>query len=208
VFAAAAFVVTLVLALAGAPAALRAQESAGAGAPTAPEAPSVVSPPAPDPRNARGERIRPWHEQPWSIMARSAILPGWGQWKNGRPWKALGATVLELGAGYATYDANRDAEDALARRSAAEAALDDEAAAQASADYDEAYNRRTTWAWVLGTTLVLSMLDAYVDAHLLQFDADFGPDPEPLSDLDAAMGRARGGSPGMRAGIRMTFTGP
>jgi len=189
--------------------AVAAQESPAEGAPTAPEVP--VPAPAPveaDPRNARGERVRPWHRQPWAIMTRSALLPGWGQWTNGRPAKALGVTALELGAGYATLAAHRDADDALERLHAAEAALDDEAAAQAAADYDAAYNRRTTWAWVLGTTLALSMLDAYVDAHLLQFDADFGPDPEPLSDLGTATGRARGGPAGMRAGIRMTFTGP
>ena len=141
-------------------------------------------------------------------MARSAILPGWGQWTNRRPWKAVGVTVMEAGAGWATLSANRDAGDALARRDAAEVALDDEAVAQATADYDAAYNRRSTWAWILGTTLALSMLDAYVDAHLLQFDADFGPDPEPLSDLDAAVGRSHSGFPDLRAGIRLTFTGP
>ena len=58
------------------------------------------------------------------------------------------------------------------------------------------------------TTLALSMLDAYVDAHLLQFDADFGPDPEPLSDLEAATGRSHGGTSDLRAGVRLTFTGP
>jgi len=176
--------------------------------PVAPAGPTVQAPaPTEDVRNARGELERPWHRQPWSIMTRSALLPGWGQWTNGRPWKAIGITLAEGGAAYATWTANQDAEDALARRDAAEAALDPAAAAQASADYDEAYNRRTTWAWILGTTLALSMLDAYVDAHLLQFDADFGPDPEPLSDLEAAVGR-RGGRPDLRAGVHLNFTGP
>ncbi len=180
------------------------------GASVTPPAPATATVPGPAaaPRNARGEQVRPWHEQPWSVMARSGLLPGWGQWKNGRPAKALGVTALELGAAYATYDANRDAEDALERQREAEAAFDDAAAAQAAADYDEAYSRRGTWAWVLGLSLALSMLDAYVDAHLMQFDADFGPDPEPLSDLGAAAGRDHSGFPGMRAGIRMTFTGP
>ncbi len=141
-------------------------------------------------------------------MTRSAILPGWGQWTNGRPWKAIGVTAMELGAGWATLSAHQDANDALARLDAANAALDDQAAAQATADYDAAYNRRSTWAWILGTTLALSMLDAYVDAHLLQFDADFGPDPEPLSDLDAATGRTLGGRPDLRVGVRLNFTGP
>jgi len=140
-------------------------------------------------------------------MARSALLPGWGQWKNGRTAKALGVTFAELGAGYMTLDAHNEAEDALERKAAADAALDPVAAARAQADYDAAYNRRTTWAWILGTTIVLSMVDAYVDAHLLQFDADFGPDPEPLGDGGEAVG-APSGAPVVRAGFRLAFTGP
>ncbi len=195
-----------------APAEAQSQETAAvrdtvALAPAAPVSAPVSAPTSPL-RNEHGEIARPWHRQPWSIMTRSALLPGWGQWTNGRPWKALGVTAMEVGAGFATYAANQDANDALDRLAAAEGALDDEAAAQATADYDAAYNRRSTWAWILGTTLALSMLDAYVDAHLLQFDVDFGPDPEPLSDLDVAASRTLGGRPDYRVGVHLNFTGP
>ena len=195
----------IVLTVAGAPTPLRAQ---GVAADSMPATSTGASAPDPAARNARGEQMRPWHRKPSAIMARSALLPGWGQWVNGRPWKALGVTALEAGAGFALLTAQGDAEDALDRLAAAESARDEAAAAQATADYDDAYAQRTTWAWVLGTTLALSMLDAYVDAHLLQFDADFGPDPVPLSDEGAAHGRAHRGLSGFKAGVRLTFTGP
>jgi hypothetical protein len=50
-----------------------------------------------------------------------------------------------------------------------------------------------------------------VDAHLLQFDADFGPDPQLFDDdddRDAAKERVPGGAPEVRAGLRYHFQGP
>ena len=151
-----------------------------------------------------GERQRPWHQQPWSIMARSAILPGWGQFKNGRPLKAGLAIALEGVAAARVISAGNDVDAALAREDEALARGDAAAAEAARADYDEAFNRRTTAGWVLGLSVVLSMVDAYVDAHLLQFDVDFGPDPALPDDATGI----RTGSFEPRASLRWSFTGP
>jgi hypothetical protein len=164
----------------------------------------VSRPPGTTAAQAGGERPRPWHEQPWSIMARSAILPGWGQFKNGRPLKAGIAIALEGVAAVRLVRADQDVNDALARETEALAHGDEAGAEAARADYDAAFNRRATAGWVLGIAVVLSMMDAYVDAHMLQFDADFGPDPALPDDVTGF----RAGAPEARASLRWSFTGP
>jgi hypothetical protein len=172
---------------------------------------SATRRPAPpdDPRNARGERIRPWHQAPWAIMARSGVVPGWGQWTNGRRWKALLVAGAEIGAGVRLAGAIAETDDALDRERAAVASGDEGAAVIARADYDRAFEHRARWAWIVGTAVAVSMLDAYVDAHLLQFDADFGPEPKLIDGDDAAEGRGGGaGTSGVRLGLRIQFQGP
>ena len=154
--------------------------------------------------SARGERWRPWHERPTWIMARSAIVPGWGQLKNRRPLKAALALGLEGFAGVRVVRAWKDVDDASAREDRALRAGDAVAAAEARADYDRAYNRRATAGWILGAAVALSMLDAYVDAHLIQFDADFGPDPSLPDDASGALP----GPTGARVALCLSFTGP
>jgi hypothetical protein len=152
-------------------------------------------------RSARvGPRVRPWHAKPWAVMARSAIVPGWGQATNGKWIKAGLAVGLEAWTGARVADAWRDANDALDREAVALAAGDGPTAAAARADYNAAYDRRATGAWLLGAAIVASMLDAYVDAHFLQFDADFGPDPRLPDDAT--------GQRNVRFGVTWAFTGP
>jgi hypothetical protein len=166
----------------------------------------TLRPPLEDPRDARGERIRPWHRKPWAIMTRSALVPGWGQWTNQRRLKAVLVAGAEVAAGVQLVDAHNDTQDALDRQEAAIAAGDEAQAALAGAEYDTAFERRATWAWVTATAVALAMLDAYVDAHLLQFDADFGPNPG-IDDEDDAESRV-GGVPGVKVGLRLAFSGP
>jgi hypothetical protein len=160
------------------------------------------------PRDARGERVRPWHRRPWAIMTRSALVPGLGQWTNGRPIKALLVAGGEVAAGLTLLDAHRETNDALERQRQALAAGDEVAAATAGDDYDRAFDRRATWAWIAATAVALSMLDAYVDAHLSQFDADFGPEPKLFEDDDTTGAHAPGGAADLRVGLRLSFQGP
>ncbi len=160
-----------------------------------------------DPRDARGERVRVWHQKPWAIMARSALVPGLGQWTNRRRVKAGLVAGAEVAAGIQLADAFSDTEAALDRERAALAAGDEAAADLARAQYERAFNRRATWAWLAATAVALAMLDAYVDAHLLQFDADFGPDPKLFDEDDASL-RVPGGAPDVRMGLRLQFQGP
>ncbi len=151
-----------------------------------------------------GERPRPWHQQPWSVMTRSALLPGWGQFKNRRPLKAGIAIALEGVAGARLVRAWRELDEASQQEAQALAQGDVAGAEAARAEYDRAFNRRSAAGWILGLGVVLSMVDAYVDAHLIQFDADFGPDPALPDDVTGV----RAGGPGTRLSLRWSFTGP
>ena len=148
-----------------------------------------------------GERHRPWHERPTWIMARSAVIPGWGQLKNKRPLKAGIIAGVEGFTAYKLVDAWKDVDDASQREDEALRAGNEIAAAAARADYEDAYTRRATAGWLLVAEVALSMLDAYVDAHLIQFDADFGPDPSLPDDASSALP----GSPGARVSLNVSF---
>lgn len=92
---------------------------------------------------------------PRSALVRSLLIPGWGQWHNGRRLKAtlvLGATCV-LGA--ATAYENRQVRNA-------------------STESDRTayrHGRNTLAIWLIGTILY-SMADSYVDAHLSGFDEE------------------------------------
>ena len=43
----------------------------------------------------------------WSILGRSAVLPGWGQFYAGSPWKGTMFAVAFAGASYGIYETNR-----------------------------------------------------------------------------------------------------
>ncbi len=88
-------------------------------------------------------------KSPWGAVARSAMLPGWGQFYNESYIKA----VVSLGI-FSTFAYN---------------------VINYSKEYNETgegyfKDRRTVHSWYLGLTYVLIMLDAYVDANLYKFD--------------------------------------
>jgi len=88
-------------------------------------------------------------KSPWGAVARSAMLPGWGQCYNESYIKSV------LGFGAFFYFASR------------------------IYDYEKKYrdtrnveykDKRVTNSWYLGLTYVIIMIDAYVDAYLYRFD--------------------------------------
>jgi len=84
------------------------------------------------------------------------LLPGWGQAYNKRPLKAVIIGGLEEGLLYGVYRQNQLFRDERRRGN--------EPVAKA---YREDRNRMT---WMLAGVLIFSMTDAYVDAHLYNFD--------------------------------------
>ncbi|MGH7682082.1 MAG: hypothetical protein ACRENN_08860, partial [Candidatus Eiseniibacteriota bacterium] len=76
---------------------------------------------------------------------------------------------------------------------------------------DKYYNEKVNYIWWAIAAHLLQMADAYVDAHLGSFDADFGPD-EPqhaegtLAGPDLGAAPSPGAKiPGVRAALRVHF---
>ena len=88
-------------------------------------------------------------KSPWGAVARSAMMPGWGQVYNEQYIKAV------VGFGAFAYFVSR------------------------MVHYNQEYkktgntefrDKRVTNSWYLGLTYAIVMIDAYVDAHLYRFD--------------------------------------
>jgi hypothetical protein len=92
-------------------------------------------------------------------MARSLVVPGWGQAHNG-PWlKAALFAGAEGALIYGVFEEDRLARDA------------DEMGDDALADSHRSYKK--DYLWWGAFAMLLSVGDAYVDAHLRGFDAEF-----------------------------------
>lgn len=90
-------------------------------------------------------------------LIRSALIPGWGQWYNGKKLK----TFLVLG-GEAALIANAVSQHQKAMQS------------QSTAEKTYYEDNRSKWIWYAIAVYLLNILDAVVDAHLSDFDT--GPD--------------------------------
>ena len=99
---------------------------------------------------------------PRKALIRSLLLPGWGQYTNGRPFKALGfgvAAVVLAGRVVAQQRSLSRADS----RGAPDLELEDLAAG------------RNTRVLLLVANATLAGIDAYVDAQLAGFELSLGP---------------------------------
>jgi hypothetical protein len=107
---------------------------------------------------------------PVSALLRSAACPGWGQLENGQPLKAIAVFGAEAGLLASGFVELRRAERSL---EAQDRAVERGDAAEAAEEYQRYLDRRDRGIsrfWWAGFTVLLSMLDAYTDAHLRDFD--------------------------------------
>ncbi|MFC1477427.1 DUF5683 domain-containing protein [candidate division KSB1 bacterium] len=92
---------------------------------------------------------------PRGALYRSLMFPGLGQWYNGKKIKSALVFTAETGcvAGY-FYERRR--------------------LNQSTADWEREFYRdeRNKYAWWFAGVIIYSMIDAYVDAYLKNFDAD------------------------------------
>ncbi len=93
---------------------------------------------------------------PRGALIRSAVLPGWGQYRNDRPLKALSFAAAAAGFTALAVTESRG----LAR-------------ARTPSGHEERAARRNSAFLYVALTATFAALDAYVDAHL----ADFGESP-------------------------------
>jgi hypothetical protein len=155
---------------------------AAADSGAAPAGRVVEVPARPETSAPAGRSVLPRHalsgfDAPRWVMARSLVLPGWGQLHNGSWIKAL---AVAGGEGLLVARMRED-QQALER-------IDQDVQA-ARRDRDdvrevaavEAYNRRLDVLvgreWMFAGLLTYALLDAYVDAHFRDFKLEFENDP-------------------------------
>ena len=170
-----AFVLMLALGLV-APSRARAQSMVAADS-VAASAPSSTTTPASAPAHADSTRRRPWHEQPRVVMARSLLVPGWGQLHNRQWFKAVlvaggeGLLVTRL------VQDQRFLDRTLTAIEAARAAHDGAREEALVNEYNTRLDQRLGRQWLLGAVLAYALIDAYVDANFHGFDVEFLNDP-------------------------------
>jgi len=134
-----------------------------------------------------------WYREPKWIMLRSLVVPGWGQWANRKRVKAI---VVAAGEGYLIwraidYGRLEQRKKEAARDASANPALQTELLGNSR----YAASRRRDFTWWTIFAAVLSMGDAYVDAHLGRFDPEFEPQ-------DGSGGFVLDRTDGFRLGVR------
>jgi len=143
-------------------------------APTSPSRPDSAAVRALSPDSAVAKKTIDWnaappavrdttirHVKPFLVMARSAVVP-------------LKAVLVVAGEGFLTYKIFKELSlenDAIERGDAA--------------DQINHQNRKIDWIWWTAAAHLLQMADAYVDAHFVNFDAEFGPDDDRSSSRGA-----------------------
>jgi hypothetical protein len=114
---------------------------------------------------------------PTGALWRSFAVPGWGQIYNGKYIKAGGIMAAEAATLYVAVDNYLTARKYLAD---ARAATDPKIKFQNYRRHDDYIVETEFWGWLFVAALTYSMMDAYVDAHLSDWDvsdlpADKGP---------------------------------
>jgi hypothetical protein len=170
---------------------------------------AVPEPPGAPRSAARADSMVRHHPRPFFVMLRSAAVPGLGQVTNHAWLKAIVVVAGEGYLGYRAWHAWRQELDAIDRANAA-AVLITQAGGSSDpvgeafytaardrylADADRHYNAKINFIWWTAAAHLLQMADAYVDAHFVDFDAEFAPD-----DPSAA-----GGGPRITLALRAHF---
>ena len=147
---------------------------------------------------ADSTRRRSWTRQPRFVMARSLILPGWGQFYNHAWLKAAAVAGGEGWLGAGVIEDQRRLDDILRELDRARQDIDREREATLVNQYNDQLDQRLARQWILGAVVAYALVDAYVDAHFRGFDLEFQHDPA----LPAGTPSGSASSPGTGAGVR------
>lgn len=107
-------------------------------------------------------------KSPTGALIRSGLVPGWGQFYNEQYIKSGLVFMLEgMLIGGAVVEHTRAEDD---HRAWTDTTKSDQARESAWLRYSRRIDKRNTYLWYLAGVKFLSMVDAYVDAHLYRFD--------------------------------------
>jgi len=102
---------------------------------------------------SKNDTVKTSVRSPTSAMIRSIIFPGWGQWYNKKYFKAVFAFGAEVGLLANSIYLNQKY-----------------VASKTELDREFYINNRNLSNWYLLGVILFSMADAFVDAHLADFD--------------------------------------
>jgi uncharacterized protein DUF5683 len=160
---------------------------------------------APAPVRADSARQTPWHEQPRFVMARSLLVPGWGQLHNRAWFKAIVVAGLEAFLVTRVVRQQSDLDQLLSELDAARARQDLSGYDALANEYNALLAERLGNEWKLGGVIAYAMVDAYVDAHFRGFDVEFRNDPALPAGTSPAGSQSGGGGAGLRLSLRWDF---
>ncbi len=114
----------------------------------------------------------PWTPTPVSAAFRSLFIPGWGQAYVKRPLKAVIYGGIEQTLIFSIYRKHRlyDYYDRRGESNIAGSQKED----------------RNRLSWYLALSIIVSMMDAYVDAHLYNFEVSDDYSATRISNTDSA----------------------
>ena len=116
-------------------------------------------------------------DAPRWVMARSLVVPGWGQLHNGSWIKAIGVAACEGLLAVRALDDKRKLDVLDAEVQAARRDNDEVREVLAVEAYNDRLNRLVAREWLLGALVSYALLDAYIDAHFRDFELEFRHDP-------------------------------
>jgi len=120
-------------------------------------------------KNSTQDSVFVMSKSPWGAVLRSAILPGWGQFYNESYWKI---PVIWGGIGALAYGwVDRNKLTVKYRDLYNKSLLESENGKSEYKQLREFYkDQRDLFAVFMGLAYFLNLVDAYVDAHLFDFD--------------------------------------
>ncbi len=168
-----------------------------------------ADPVPPAPAAASADSVNIWNNgiSPTAAVLMSPVFPGWGQLYTRNSWRAALAFGAEM-----YFWTNLIARDQRARRDKQFADTFVDGSTNDSyylAVANEDWKQMRDFAWWSGGALLILALDAYVGAHLFDFDQDPIPVPDHWQDVfDTAGSSPAGGGPGPQVTLfqwRTTF---
>jgi hypothetical protein len=109
-------------------------------------------------------------KSPWIAVVLSAVVPGLGQLYNQSYWKVPVILGLSAYLGYQIYDNHKKYKDYRSQYAASQTP-GNELGNPTLYELREFYrNQRDDFIWYFTIVYVVNLIDAYVDAHLFDFD--------------------------------------
>jgi len=145
--------------------------------------------PEPTPGALEIEEVDLWSTgvNPTGAVLATPLFPGWGQLYSDNFWKAGLAFGTEMY--FWTNILNRDRQAVRARDFANTFPTDDPNYTRYNAIAEESWEQMRDFAWWSGGVLLIIALDAYVGAHLFNFDQDPIPVPDRWDDTFGPAGQ-------------------